>query len=129
MRRDLVGLAAGRTAAIGDAAGLVDPLSGDGMYEAFLSARLAVDAALEVLSGAADSLASYPARLAAQHARHLAASWKAKVAVDRHPRLVFALTPLVWPVVERLISGELGAPGDATGSVRGPLRAISLLGR
>ena len=129
MRRDLVGLATGRTAAIGDAAGLVDPLSGDGMYEAFLSARLAVDAALEVLSGAADSLASYPARLAATHARHLAASWKAKVAVDRYPRLIFALTPLVWPVVERLISGELGAPGDATGSVRGPLRAISLLGR
>ena len=29
---------------VGDAAGLVDPLSGDGMYEAFTSARLAADA-------------------------------------------------------------------------------------
>ena len=29
---------------VGDAAGLVDPLSGDGMYEAFVSARLAADA-------------------------------------------------------------------------------------
>src|SRR3954452_7902015 len=31
---------------VGDAAGLVDPLSGDGMYEAFTSARLAADAIL-----------------------------------------------------------------------------------
>ena len=31
---------------VGDAAGLVDPLSGDGMYEAFTSARLAAEAIL-----------------------------------------------------------------------------------
>ena len=35
---------AGRVLLVGDAAGLVDPLSGDGMYEAFVSARLAADA-------------------------------------------------------------------------------------
>ena len=37
---------AGRVLLVGDAAGLVDPLSGDGMYEAFVSARLAADAIL-----------------------------------------------------------------------------------
>ena len=41
----------------GDAAGLVDPLSGDGMYEAFVSARLASGAALDLLAGRADSFA------------------------------------------------------------------------
>jgi geranylgeranyl reductase family protein len=129
MRRSLDGLADGRVAAIGDAAGLVDPLSGDGMYESFLSARLASEAALDVLDGGADDLSSYPRRLAAHHARHLAASWKAKAILDRHPRLVYALTPVVWPVVERLLRGDLSAPGDARGPVRVPLRALSLLGR
>ena len=38
---------------VGDAAGLVDPLSGDGMYEAFTSARLAADA---ILAGDLDGL-------------------------------------------------------------------------
>ncbi len=52
-------LARGRTAVIGDAAGLVDPFSGDGMYEAFLSARLVADASLEVLAGRTDSLEPY----------------------------------------------------------------------
>ena len=36
--------ARGRALLVGDAAGLVDPLSGDGMYEAFVSARLAAEA-------------------------------------------------------------------------------------
>jgi len=95
MRRAVESFARGRVAAIGDAAGLVDPLSGDGMYEAFMSARFAAEAALDVLAGRTDSLEEYPRRLAAHHARHLAASWKAKAAVDRYPRVVFALTPLV----------------------------------
>ncbi|HET8607198.1 MAG TPA: NAD(P)/FAD-dependent oxidoreductase [Gaiellaceae bacterium] len=129
MRRSLAGLVDGRVAAIGDAAGLVDPLSGDGMYESFLSARLASEAALDVLAGRAADLSAYPRRLAEHHARHLAASWKAKAILDRHPRVVYALTPLVWPVVEKLLRGELDAPGDARGPVRAPLRALSLLGR
>ena len=43
--------ARGRALLVGDAAGLVDPLSGDGMYEAFVSARLASEAVLELLEG------------------------------------------------------------------------------
>ena len=45
--------ARGRAAVVGDAAGLVDPLSGDGMFEAFLSSKLASEAALDVLAGRA----------------------------------------------------------------------------
>ena len=43
--------ARGKALLVGDAAGLVDPLTGDGMYEAFVSARLAAEAALDVLAG------------------------------------------------------------------------------
>src|SRR4051795_2699365 len=49
-RRPGVRIAGERTLLVGDAAGLIDPVSGDGMYECFVSARLAVEA---VLSGSA----------------------------------------------------------------------------
>ena len=48
--------ARGRAILVGDAAGLVDPLTGDGMYEAFVSARLASAAALDVLAGRAETV-------------------------------------------------------------------------
>jgi geranylgeranyl reductase family protein len=126
MRRTIDGLARGRTAVIGDAAGLVDPLTGDGMYEAFLSARLASEAALDVLAGRADTLADYPRRLAEQHARHLTASWAAKRIVDRHPRLIYALTPYVWPIVERMLRGE---PEAVRTKTRLTLKALAALSR
>ena len=43
MREPGAPAARGRVLLVGDAAGLVDPLSGDGMYEAFVSAELAAD--------------------------------------------------------------------------------------
>src|ERR671930_674224 len=42
-------IARGRAALVGDAAGLIDPLTGDGMYEAITSANLAADAVLDLL--------------------------------------------------------------------------------
>ena len=101
MRRLGTPAAKGRVLLVGDAAGLVDPLSGDGMYEAFVSARLAADA---VLSG---DLAGYTASLAALLDRHAAASWAAKRAFDRYPRTVFAAAraPGVFKVVAGLLCG------------------------
>ena len=84
MRRLGTPAGAGRTLLVGDAAGLVDPLSGDGMYEAFVSARLAADA---IVTG---DLGGYTAALSAMLDRHASASWAAKRAFDRHPRAVFA---------------------------------------
>jgi geranylgeranyl reductase family protein len=120
MRRALGGTASGRVAAIGDAAGLVDPLTGDGMYEALLSGRLAAEALLD------GTLADYPRRLAQHHARHLAASWTAKRIVDRHPRLVLSLTPVVWPILVRLLRGETEQVRART---RLTLKALAVLGR
>jgi flavin-dependent dehydrogenase len=115
--------AAGRVLLVGDAAGLVDPLSGDGMYEAFVSARLAADAIL------AGDLDSYASALAAALDRHAAASWAAKRAFDRHPRAVFAAAraPGVFTVVAGLLCGDVAHPADARGVARGPLKLVARL--
>ncbi len=54
----------GRALLVGDAAGLVDPLSGDGIFEALLSSRLAAEAVLDLLAGRQADLEPYAARLA-----------------------------------------------------------------
>ena len=123
--------ARGRTLLVGDAAGLVDPLTGDGMYEAFVSARLGAEAALDVLAGQAEAVEPYTERLAKALGSLADASWGAKVALDRYPRMTFALAraPLVWPVVERLVRGDISAPSEARGLARPPLKAIAALAR
>jgi geranylgeranyl reductase family protein len=123
MRRLGTPVAAGRVLLVGDAAGLVDPLSGDGMYEAFVSARLAADAVL------ANDLEGYTTALAAVLDRHAAASWAAKRAFDRYPRTVFAAAraPGVFKVVAGLLCGDVAHPADARGVARGPLKLIARL--
>ncbi len=131
LRRDGFVPARGKTLLVGDAAGLVDPLTGDGMYEAFVSARLASEAVLDVLAGRAETVEPYTARLAGALGPLAGASWGAKVALDKFPRATFALAraPLVWPVVERLVRGDIKEPGEARGLARPPLKAIAALAR
>jgi geranylgeranyl reductase family protein len=121
MRRLGTSPSSGRVLLVGDAAGLVDPLSGDGMYEAFVSARLAAEAIV------AGDLAGYAAALSAALDRHAAASWAAKRAFDRHPRAVFAAAraPGVFKVVAGLLCGEVAHPADARGVARGPVKLIA----
>jgi geranylgeranyl reductase family protein len=123
MRRLGTPAGSGRVLLVGDAAGLVDPLSGDGMYEAFVSARLAADA---ILGGDLDC---YTAALAGVLDRHAAASWAAKRAFDRYPRTVFAAAraPGVFNVVAGLLCGDVAHPADARGVARGPLKLIARL--
>ncbi len=123
--------ARGRVLLVGDAAGLVDPLSGDGMYEAFVSARLATDAILELLAGRTDSVDAYAQAMRAALSSLQSASWGAKIALDRYPRATFALgrSPLAWRVMERMMRGELRAPSDARGLMRVPMRGIEALAR
>ena len=59
-------LARGRALLVGDAAGLIDPVSGDGMFEGFLSSQYASEAVLDVLQGRAESLDPYGPRLASR---------------------------------------------------------------
>jgi flavin-dependent dehydrogenase len=110
---------------VGDAAGLIDPLSGDGMYEAFVSGRLAADA---ILNG---DLEPYASRVLAELGPLHGASWTAKYALDRFPRLTFAIAraPLAWGVIARIVRGELRDPTAARGLARAPLKALDRLGK
>jgi geranylgeranyl reductase family protein len=123
-------VANGRAVLVGDAAGLVDPISGDGMYEAFVSAELAADAITDLLRGDVADLSAYAPRLEGALSRDASASWAAKLAFDRYPRIAFGfiLAPLVWPFVDGLIRGEIEHVRDARGLVRVPLRGLERLG-
>jgi geranylgeranyl reductase family protein len=124
-------LARGRAAIVGDAAGLVDPVSGDGMFEAFLSAKLASEATLDLLAGRAEGLEPYGERLTRQLGTHLWASWGVKAALDRFPRTTFRIgrSRIVWRTVEKLVRGEIDDVGAARGLARPPLKALAALAR
>jgi geranylgeranyl reductase family protein len=106
-------LARGRGLAVGDAAGLVDPVSGDGMYEAFLSARLASEAVADLLAGLAPGLEGYGDAVKRRLAQDLSTSSAAQVVLDRFPLLVFALVrvPAVRHAVEGVFRGDTHLPG------------------
>jgi geranylgeranyl reductase family protein len=125
MRRPQTVLAGGRALLVGDAAGVLDPVSGDGIYEALVTARLAAE---HVLAG---ELESYEA--AVRHALDplSSAGWGAKRALDRFPRAVFAIMrlPVTWRVLEKLLLGEVAHPGEARGAGRTAMRLIEGLAR
>ncbi|MEN3342358.1 MAG: hypothetical protein V7644_1762, partial [Actinomycetota bacterium] len=131
MRRRGSRLARGSAAVIGDAAGLVDPFSGDGMYEAVLSARLAADAATAYLSGEATSLEPYERAVDRRITPLTRAGWGARAAFERFPRTTFALArlPVTWRAVEKLLLGELTHPGAARGAELGAIRVIQGVAR
>ena len=124
-------LAKGRLALLGDAAGLVDPLSGDGIYEAFLSAKLATGTTLELLAGRVPNLERYDRELRRALSSQLAAAWGAKVALDRFPRLTYAAvrSPYVWKAVVALIGGDVPSPSAMRGLRRASLRVVEAIAR
>src|SRR3954451_19061101 len=126
LRRASSRLARGATAVIGDAAGLVDPFSGDGMYEAFLSAQLVADAALDVHPGRAETLEPYAQAVERRITPLTAAGWGAKLAFERFPRTTYALArlPITFRVLEKVLQGDLGHPGAARGLEKGAIALI-----
>jgi geranylgeranyl reductase family protein len=131
LRRPQSRLARGSAAVIGDAAGLVDPFSGDGMYEAFLSSQLVTEAALAVLAGRAAGLEPYEQAVARRITPLTAAGWGAKVAFERFPRTSFALArlPITFRALEQLLAGELGEPGAARGLRKAAILLIYAVAR
>jgi flavin-dependent dehydrogenase len=131
LRRPGSSPARGRTALVGDAAGLVDPVSGDGIYEALLSAQLAADAALDIIAGRTTDFSGYAEELRQVLALSAAASWRAKLALERFPKLSFALlqAPQAWRAMEKLMRADASHPGAIGGPGGAALRAAELLAR
>jgi flavin-dependent dehydrogenase len=123
-------IAGERSLLVGDAAGLIDPVSGDGMYECFVSSRLAADAVLDLLAGRASTLEPYQAAVEVELSPLHRASWKLKRALDRWPRATWqvARTKLLWVSIRGMLDGELADPGNQRGHARVPLRALAILG-
>ncbi len=86
------GLVAGPVAFVGDAAGLVDPLSGEGIGNAIRSGQLAAEAALEFLSGESTDLSAYH--------RSIEAEIEPELRVARQLQALFHQCP--WPYVQLL---------------------------
>jgi geranylgeranyl reductase family protein len=125
MRRGGTRFARGRALLVGDAAGVLDPVSGDGIYEALVSGELA---ARHILDG---RLEEYSDALHTRLDPLASAGWGAKKALDRFPRTVFALMrlPVTWRVLEKLMLGEVAHPGEARGAGRTAMKLIEGLAR
>jgi geranylgeranyl reductase family protein len=125
MRRPQTRLARGRALVVGDAAGAVDPVSGDGMYEALVTGKLAAE---HILAG---DIEAYDGAVHGRLDQLASAGWGAKKALDRFPRTVFAIMrlPFTWPVLEKLMLGEVAHPGEAKGPGLTAMKAIKGLAR
>ena len=131
LRRPGSAAARGTLALVGDAAGLVDPVSGDGIYEALLSARLAAEAALDILAGRSADFDRYAGELRRRLAVQTTASWRAKMALERFPRATFSLlrAPLAWRGIEALLRSDAEEPAEIGGPGGAALRLAEILAR
>lgn len=95
--------ASDRVFLVGDAAGLVNPLQGEGIAQAMDSGRAAAGA---LLAGPARAADRYRAHLARVHAPYLSTTASVQRSLLGSPRLVAALTRvLTAPGVGRVLSG------------------------
>ncbi|HEY8768756.1 MAG TPA: geranylgeranyl reductase family protein [Dehalococcoidia bacterium] len=103
-------LARGPAALAGDAAGLVDPLSGEGIHMAFASGKLAAEQALRVLSGEAADMAAYESLVETQLQPELTVSRRLQELFNFAPPPYMALmrrSGKFWYFFCALIRGDL----------------------
>jgi geranylgeranyl reductase family protein len=117
VRRAGTPVARGRALLVGDAAGLVDPLSGDGMFEAFTSSKVAAAAVMDVLEGRERTLEPYAEALDAAILPHTATSWATKLVVERAPEVLMTLArhPYAGEVMRRRLGNARSRPASARG--------------
>jgi geranylgeranyl reductase family protein len=96
-------LAAGNVLLAGDAAGLINPLQGEGIAEALISGRLAAEA---VIAGPGRAGPAYAGAVAAAFGPYLAGAAALQSAMLARPRLTSAgVRLLTAPVVSRMLAG------------------------
>jgi geranylgeranyl reductase family protein len=109
VRRRGARIARGRMALVGDAAGLVDPLSGEGIYAAIASGRAAARHALAAIDGHTRDLTSYERAIDRMLGPELLASSQLQDIFNLAPPLYVALlrrSDLLWTLLCRIIRGE-----------------------
>jgi flavin-dependent dehydrogenase len=129
--------AAGNVLLIGDAAGLINPLQGEGIAPAMISARLAAEA---VLADPCQAGPAYTRALAEAFGRYLPGASALQRGLLRRPRVASAGMRLVTaPGIRRLVAStwsiywnglaDGAAPRPAAWAARGLETAASLLAR
>ena len=109
----------------GDAACLVDPLSGEGIWAAFVSGRLAAEEARRYLAGEAPDLAGYQHALDAEMREEILASRRLQAILQRLPSfsvLMLKHNGAFWRYMTEIIRGEITYP-DLPRKL-GPLRHV-----
>lgn len=102
-------LARGRVMLVGDAAGLIDPLSGEGIYAAIYSGGLAASYALQRLSGQLPDLSGYQHAIDASLGRDLLASQRFQDVFHLMPRVYVEMlhhSDRLWEILCGLVRGE-----------------------
>ncbi|MBI4219047.1 MAG: NAD(P)/FAD-dependent oxidoreductase [Chloroflexi bacterium] len=85
-------LVSGRLLLVGDAAGLADPLTGDGIHSAFVSGKAAATATFEFLTGTATDLRSY------ERAIETGLQASNRVAMQAHDLVHLGMDQFFWTV-------------------------------
>jgi geranylgeranyl reductase family protein len=110
LRRPGSPIARGPVVTLGDAAGLVDPLWGEGIHTAFLSARLAAEAVERYLAEQTADLSSYQDAVDRQIMPELIASRKLQDIFDYSPypyTFVLQYSDRLWRLFCRVIRGDM----------------------
>ncbi|MBI5287532.1 MAG: geranylgeranyl reductase family protein [Chloroflexi bacterium] len=125
LRRDGEPVVRGNAMLAGDAAALVDPLSGEGIWAAFVSGRLAAAEAQRFLAGDVHDLSGYQRGLDAVMAEEILASRRLMIILQRLPAfsvLMLKYNDRFWRYLQQIIRGDLTYP-DLPKKL-GPLRHL-----
>jgi geranylgeranyl reductase family protein len=109
MRKPGAPITRGPALLAGDAAGLVDPLSGEGIHAAFTSGRLAADAIARYLAGETSGLAEYEAAIDRDLMSEIEVSTRLQAIFHRLPRPCVAVmrrSDRFWRVLCSMVCGE-----------------------
>jgi len=109
VRREGMAIQSGRCLLLGDAAGLVDPVTGEGIYNAVRSARIAAPVIENYLKGSSSNLQEYEATVDKQIMPELKAARALARGFAWFPGLVFTAVEhndRLWNACCRLLRGE-----------------------
>lgn len=99
----------GRVLLTGDAAGLTDSMTGEGIYYAVKSGRVAADSALEFLGGNPGSLVAYSSRINDEIMQELLRATEIKAVFNTVPLKIHRLVrdnERVWRAFGKILRGE-----------------------